>query len=292
MPRIRTIKPEFWSHPVLGRAPDEVRTGAIGLLNYADDEGYFLADAAAVRSFIWPFDDDSSKARRVLANLSRIGYIEVVEHPDHGPIGKIVSFEKHQRVDRANSSKLKGYFHSTNDRRTIDDQSLLEQGTGNREQGKEKTSVGLAPDVGAGTAKIAKTVELRAEAGRIIAFLNESAGKRFDLNGANADHVVARLRDGETADDCRAVITAKCREWKGDARMAKFLRPETLFSRTKFATYKGELGTRGDPSGRPTRTCSDCGKTATSWTGDRCDPCWRRYMDVDRGSGKTREAAA
>ena len=135
MPRIRTIKPEFWSHPIFGRAPDEVRLGALGLLNLADDEGYFIADAAAVRSFIWPFDEDSSKARRVLDNLARAGYIEVVEHLDRGPIGRVVKFSDHQRVDRPKSSTLKAYF-SAKPRRTIDDESSLE-GKGRDGKGRE-----------------------------------------------------------------------------------------------------------------------------------------------------------
>jgi hypothetical protein len=147
MARIRTIKPEFWSHPVLSQSPDEVRLGAIGLLNYADDEGYFLAAPAQVRSFIWPFDEDSTKARRVLDNLSRAAYIEVREHPLQGLIGRIVNFSKHQRVDRPNPSKLKDYFQSTNVRRMIDERSLLEQGTGNREQGREEEREETPPAV-------------------------------------------------------------------------------------------------------------------------------------------------
>ena len=43
--RIRTLKPEFWSHPVISRQSDAAKLLAIGLLNYADDEGYFYADA-------------------------------------------------------------------------------------------------------------------------------------------------------------------------------------------------------------------------------------------------------
>lgn len=103
---------------------------------------------------------------------------------------------------------------------------------------KAKGDVGLSPDV---AARQAKNSELRKQASEIVAFLNEKAGRTFDLNGANADHVVARLRDGETADDLRSVIALKCRQWRGDPKMSMYLRPETLFNRTKFASYKGEL---------------------------------------------------
>jgi len=138
MARIRTIKPEFWTHPILASLPDDARLAAIGLLNLADDHGFFLARPAIVRSALWPLDEDSSKARRALAQLSEAGWIEVREHPTHGPIGRVVNFTKHQRVDRPSPSKLETYWiveDSSNIRRTLDDHSLLEQGTGNREQG-------------------------------------------------------------------------------------------------------------------------------------------------------------
>ena len=73
MPRIRTIKPVFWSHPVISKLPDASRLMALAILNYADDHGYFLADARAVRSFARPFDDDSTISRAALDDLSRVG---------------------------------------------------------------------------------------------------------------------------------------------------------------------------------------------------------------------------
>ncbi len=137
--RIRTVKPEYWSHPILAGEPDEVRLAGVGLLNIADDHGYFLAKPALIRSALWPLDEDSTKARRTLARLSEVGYIEVREHPTHGSIGWVVNFTKHQRVDRPSDSKIKAYFDSSNDRRMIVERSLPEQGTGNREQGVEFT---------------------------------------------------------------------------------------------------------------------------------------------------------
>lgn len=86
-----------------------------------------------------------------------------------------------------------------------------------------------------------KKNEYKERAAEVIAFLNEKAGRNFDGNGANAQHVIARLKDGETIEDMRAVVAKKCREWRGDPKMDAYLRPETLFNRTKYASYKGEL---------------------------------------------------
>lgn len=120
----------------MARQSDSAKLLAIGLLNYSDDEGYFYADAALIRSALRPFDDDSTIIRRCLDDLSRIGYCAIVNHPTHGDLGKVIAFASHQRVDRPKLSVIKELFDSTNDRRTIDDQSPLE-GKGKERKGKE-----------------------------------------------------------------------------------------------------------------------------------------------------------
>ena len=127
--RIRTIKPEFWQHPIMSRLPYDSRILALGLLNLADDEGYFDADPDYIRGAVL-FREDSSNVRRMLDELSRSGWITLCGAPER-PIGRVVNFRKHQRVDRPQPSRLKQYAldeSSTNDRRALDDESTQEQG--------------------------------------------------------------------------------------------------------------------------------------------------------------------
>jgi len=105
-------------------------------------------------------------------------------------------------------------------------------------QPQGKNNAGLAPD------DSPPKPDFRKQAASVIAALNQRTGRNYGLNGANADHVVARLKDGASVDLCLAVIDLKAKEWSGDTAMAKYLRPETLFNRTKFATYSGEIGSR------------------------------------------------
>jgi len=76
---------------------------------------------------------------------------------------------------------------------------------------------------------------------RVLAFLNKKAGRQFQPTRTNLGLITARLRDGATEDQCRAVIGRKVAQWRGDARMSEFLRPATLFNATKFGSYQGEL---------------------------------------------------
>jgi hypothetical protein len=142
--RIRTVKPEFWVHPVMSRLPYDTRILALGLLNLADDEGYFDADPDYIRGAVL-FREDSSNVRRMLDELSRSEWIDLCGGPDR-PIGRVVNFRKHQRVDRPQPSRLKQYAldeSSTNPRRALDDQSTPDQGTG---KGKDTPIVPASGD--------------------------------------------------------------------------------------------------------------------------------------------------
>ncbi len=219
--RIRTIKPEFWTHPVLSRGPHEARLAAIGILNLADDDGYFLADAALIRSALWPFDEDSTNARRALDWLMKVGYIEVRDSTSHGPIGLVINFSKHQRIDRPTPSKLACYVTSSSPRRILDEPSLLE-GKG-KEQGKEQGTVitGAAED-----------------ALRVLARLNELTHREFRAVDSNLNLIKARLKEPEvTVDGVLAMVERQVAKWSQDPKMREFLRPETLFGKEKFDGY-------------------------------------------------------
>lgn len=138
MARIRTIKPEFWTHPVMCRQADDVRLAAIATITMADDEGYFIAEPGILRGTAWPLTEDSVKAHGALTRLVEIGWIEVCEHPTHGHIGRVVNFRKHQKINRPSPSRLKAYWiteDSVNDHGTLTDRSVADQGSGSRDQG-------------------------------------------------------------------------------------------------------------------------------------------------------------
>lgn len=151
MPRIRTIKPEFWRNKQLAALPPFTRLVAIALLNVADDEGYFEADVALIRGDVFPFEENCVSIHGALSELSRIGYVELRESSNKGQVGLILAFQKHQVINRPTPSKIRDFFeespiksNNNNDsRRThggLTEDSLLEreQGTGNREEEKEQ----------------------------------------------------------------------------------------------------------------------------------------------------------
>ena len=73
---------------------------------------------------------------------------------------------------------------------------------------------------------------------RVINRLNELAGTKFKPESiGNQKHLNARFKEGFTEKDFIAVVEKMVPEWKDDAKMHKYLRPQTLFNSEKFEGY-------------------------------------------------------
>lgn len=90
----------------------------------------------------------------------------------------------------------------------------------------------------------------------LINYLNEKSGRAFHNTEANRKLIKARLNDGFTKKDFQKVIAYKSAEWKDNADMSKYLRPNTLFASTHFDDYLNEANTYIASQGK-TKTTSD-----------------------------------
>lgn len=97
-------------HEGLCRCSDFTRLLAIALLNWSDDEGYFMANPILIRGQVFPFLDDSKIIPRSLQDLSRVGWIDLGIDDQGRDVGMIKNFAKHQRVDKPKTSSIKGNF--------------------------------------------------------------------------------------------------------------------------------------------------------------------------------------
>lgn len=71
----------------------------------------------------------------------------------------------------------------------------------------------------------------------VIAYLNEKAGTKYKASSRKTKALIqARVKEGFTLEDFKAVIDRKCADWLYDAKMSEYLRPSTLFG-TKFEEY-------------------------------------------------------
>lgn len=79
----------------------------------------------------------------------------------------------------------------------------------------------------------------------IVTFLNSVTGSNYrSTTDKTRKLIAARIAEGFTVDDFKAVITKKAKEWQG-TDMAQYLRPETLFG-TKFEGYLNQPEVRNN----------------------------------------------
>ncbi|CAI1023663.1 Primosomal protein I [Serratia ficaria] len=107
MARIRTIKPEFWTDEDMAEVSEAACLLAIGLLNYADDEGYFNANPKLIKAAVFPIREPSVTIPVMLRELSNHGYLSMFSTSDSRHFGLIQNFAKHQVVNKPRPSKIK-----------------------------------------------------------------------------------------------------------------------------------------------------------------------------------------
>lgn len=107
MARIRTIKPTFWTDEDMADISEAACLLAIGLLNYADDEGYFNANPKLIKAAVFPIRETSGSIPVLLQELSNCGYISLFSAQDGKRYGLINNFTKHQVVNKKTPSKIK-----------------------------------------------------------------------------------------------------------------------------------------------------------------------------------------
>lgn len=106
MPRIRTIKPEFWTNEKLSVVSESAHMLAAALLNHSDDEGYFNAHAGLLKAAIYPLRKPGRSVERMLEELDSVGYIELLEGDDGRTYGRIVAFLTHQKISHPTESRI------------------------------------------------------------------------------------------------------------------------------------------------------------------------------------------
>lgn len=218
MARIRSIKPDFWTDEKIVELPFEVRLFFIGSWNFADDYGNLQRSAKKLKMQVFPAD--SIDCEPLIRSLIDHGlFIEYSVNGDE--YLHIKGFKDHQVVNRPSKSTIPEPKREDIAGGLTEDS--LTEGKGGERKGKDMSGT---PD----------------EIASVIDYLNEKADRNYQAVPANTKLVAARMREGATVEQLKAVIDAKVSEWGEDPKMAAYLRPETLFGATKYAQYAGALG--------------------------------------------------
>jgi len=243
--RIRTIKPEFWTDKRVASWDHFTRLLFIGLWSAADDHGRGSAESARLASELFPYDlsrDPRETLARVAAGLDTLAAsCRITLYDVEGEaFYEVSSWSKHQRVDNAGKPRVptpsEGVARPSRDPRETRRELPLEQGTGNREM---EQGTGNAGDLQLPPADTIPKKTLRMQAARpVLHLLNECSGRAYRETETNLLLIAARLEEpGVDLDGVMAMVRRQCTLWRPDPKMSEFLRPETLFGKTKFESY-------------------------------------------------------
>jgi len=156
------VKPEFNSNEGLSSVSASAHLLAEALLCYADDEGFFNANPVLVRAGTCPLRKDFKNISRLLDELASVGYIRFGALGEKH-YGQILHFQNHQKISHPTPSKINKLKilwenppefsgdapkstgeipqkpgNPPENAREVLEPLCPEQGTGNREQGKEQ----------------------------------------------------------------------------------------------------------------------------------------------------------
>jgi hypothetical protein len=107
MPRIRTIKPDFWDDEKMARLSLQANLLFIGMWNFSDDDGIIRKGANWIKSNVYPHREELrlSDVKSWIEELEKARLLIPFVHNGEGYY-IIRTFKKHQRVEKPQASKI------------------------------------------------------------------------------------------------------------------------------------------------------------------------------------------
>ena len=209
MARIRTIKPEFFTSDDIVSMTPLARLFYVSLWCEADREGRLEWKPRTLKLRYLPGDNCNIEE---LANELIEGGLIVLYEVDGKEYAEILSFKKHQVINnRESESKIPSRVTHASPTR---ESGVLAEGKGKEGKGKDIKPMSGKPDDAPKTKKeTPETISPENLAAKeTIDYLNQKTGANYRDVEANLKFVRARLAEGATVDEIKAVIDMKARE--------------------------------------------------------------------------------
>lgn len=188
MPRIRSIKPEFWTSAQIIECSTNARLLFVGLWNFCDDAGRHPDSPKQLKAEVFPADEFSlDDMSRMIDELSSNDLVQRYVVDGKGYLQ--VTGWHHQRIDRPNAPRYPGPDQANGEpaRRAFDERS---RGIGEERIGEDrKGSSGASPPVESAAASSTTNGDARKRAD------TESVQRIFDHWRETHEHPKAALTE-------------------------------------------------------------------------------------------------
>ena len=137
----------------------------------------------------------------------------------------VQNYEKYQSDDQVSGQQVTSKWPASNHNRR-------------KKESKKERSIGVSKDtLSSNDDDVAAGID----------HLNERTGSHYRHGTQGTEkYIRARLAEGYTVEDLNAVTDTKADQWQADEKMAKYLRPSTLFNADKFPGYLEECQEHDD----------------------------------------------
>ena len=114
MPRIRTVKPEFFRSKILAGCSPRARLTYIGLWTLADDEGRYEYEPELLKADLWPWEQDvtAKEADACVLELEGRGRVCLYQHAGKTFL-HVVNWHEHQKISHPSTSRLPACHRET-----------------------------------------------------------------------------------------------------------------------------------------------------------------------------------
>ena len=144
----------------------------------------------------------------------------------------VLNYHRYQSEQHDNNTETTTYQQRINNVSTTNNNEKNEKNEKNKNILSETSD-----DASSGEEKAKDDIPYK----EIVDYLNKKAKTKYRYQTASTKNKIkARYHEGFTIDDFKKVIDTKCAEWKSDAKMCNYLRPETLFG-SKFESYLNQV---------------------------------------------------
>lgn len=228
-------------------------------IDYAPDGNVtrYVTDGDVLRNATHRYEDKSEESGNIMIDaLVESGWLDMTEdgqfsiHDWATYSSRLVSMRKAnaERQKRFRESKKKQPKQAAKVTRDVTLRNgatvhnTTQHNTTNKEDGAESPDdVSYFPEV--------KTEKYHPDTRTALFWLNEESGRPFREVDSNLTIISERLKEtGVDIEGVKVMITRMVKRWKPDAKMREFLRPETLFCKSKFDGY---YAARNEPVEEP-----------------------------------------
>lgn len=220
MPRIRSIKPDFWQDEKLSPLSPLTRLVFLGLISQADDAGRLLDNVKTIDGLLFPMTADSSE--QAIEELSTLGRILRYEGPSGQRLIQVTNWDKHQKVKNPAKYNLPGPDGKSSVEST---EGLPEKGPA--EVGSRKTEVGSRivdgrgsdpPEEAPNDETAIDSVIRAANRGMIDNPALDDACQPIELGHGSRQHVADWLASGIPPDVAAATCYERAKQYKPTPR--------------------------------------------------------------------------